>query len=80
MGADDDLAVLGEEGEDAGEAVHLGGVHGLHRVVDDEKPEGILWEEGAREETRTSAPSTTTGSDALLCVLGAVIAIGSLAW
>lgn len=80
VGADDDLAVLGEGGEDAGEAVHLGGVHGLHRVVDDEKPEGVLWEEGAREETRTSAPSTTTGSDALLCVLGAVIAFGSLAW
>ncbi|WP_233534201.1 hypothetical protein [Streptomyces murinus] len=80
MGEDDDLAVLGEEGEDAGEAVHLGGVYGLQRVVDDEKPEGVLREEGVREVTRTSAPSTTPGSDALLCVLGAVIAFGSLAW
>ncbi|MEU9667741.1 hypothetical protein AB0E25_19505 [Streptomyces bobili] len=77
VGEDDDLEVLGE---DAGEAVHLGRVHGLHWVLDDEKPEGVLREEGAWEETCTSAPSTTTGSDALLCVLGAVIAFGSHAW
>lgn len=50
VGEDDDLAVLSEEREDAGETVHLGGVHRLHWVVDDEEPEGVLREEGARGE------------------------------
>ena len=36
--------------QDLGEAVDLGGVHGLHRVVDHHETEGAVGRGGAREE------------------------------
>ena len=50
VGEDDDLAVLAGGLEDAGEAVHSRGVHGLDGVVDDDEAEGALGEGGPRDE------------------------------
>ena len=50
MGEDDDLAVGARGLEDAGEAVHAGGVHGLDGVVNDDEAEGALGEGGPGDE------------------------------
>jgi hypothetical protein len=50
VGEDDDLSVLAGGLEDAGEAVHAGGVHGLDGVVDDDEAEGALGEGGPGDE------------------------------
>ena len=50
MGEDDDLARAGRAVQDAREAVDLGRVHRLHRVVDHREAERRLVERRAREE------------------------------
>ena len=52
MGEDHDLPGLPEVVQDLREAVDLGGVHGLHGVVDDDESEGTVRRGGARQEER----------------------------
>ena len=48
----DHLMGLGEVAEQLHQSVHLGGVHGLDRVVQHQETEGCLGHRGPREEQR----------------------------
>ena len=50
VGEDDDLSGLGDLREQRHQAVDLGGIHRLHRVVEDDEPERRLVKRGAGQE------------------------------
>ena len=52
VGEDDDLSVDGDVGQHPGQAVDLGRVHGLDRVVDEHEPERALLHGGPGQEQR----------------------------
>ena len=50
MGEDDDLPLLRHHSEHARQTVDFPRVHGLHRIVDDDEPEGGLGQQHPRQE------------------------------
>ena len=71
VGEHDQLAFLGDLGEDAGQPVHPGGVHRLYRVVDHQESERVCRQCGAWEEEGESqaADLTLAGDGQGLCFL-----------
>ena len=50
VGEDDDLALFGGFGQHAGQALHLGWIHGLHGVVNYQEAEWAFGKQGTGQE------------------------------